>query len=153
VDLSTSWGAGIYSALQLFPPALWKRNFNLLLSNALYLSVQSIPTYTLSNVPSSVVRLRAGRLRVSRFESGGSRIFDFSILFRSALGSNQPPHQWVQGAFPPGAKGDKGVLLTTHPKCVPRLKTVDLYIRASNTSFVSSCLTKLRTGTPFATLT
>jgi hypothetical protein len=34
----------------------------------------------------------------------------------------QPPVQWVPGALCPGVKRGRGVMLTTHPLLVPRLR-------------------------------
>jgi hypothetical protein len=42
---------------------------------------------------------------------------------RPALGPTQPPVQWVRGgALSPGVKRGRGVMLTTHPLLVPRLR-------------------------------
>jgi hypothetical protein len=43
-------------------------------------------------------------------------------VFRPALGTTQPPVQWVPGVLSPGAKRGRGVMLTTHPHLVPRLR-------------------------------
>jgi hypothetical protein len=43
----------------------------------------------------------------------------FSMLSRPALGSTQPPIQWVPGALSRGSIG-RGVKLTTHLQLVPR---------------------------------
>jgi hypothetical protein len=43
---------------------------------------------------------------------------------RPALGSSQPPIQWVLGALFPGVKCSQGVMLTTHPLLVPRLRKI-----------------------------
>jgi hypothetical protein len=42
-------------------------------------------------------------------------ILPLASVFRQALGSTQPPVQWV-----PGVKSGRGVTLTTHPHLVPR---------------------------------
>jgi hypothetical protein len=41
---------------------------------------------------------------------------------RPALGPTQPPVQWVPGVLSPGIKRGRGVMLTTHPHLVPRLR-------------------------------
>jgi hypothetical protein len=35
---------------------------------------------------------------------GRGKVFLFSVVFRPALGSTQPPVQWALGALPPGVK-------------------------------------------------
>jgi hypothetical protein len=52
----------------------------------------------------------------------GQRIFPLTSASRPALGPNQPPVQWVPGALSPGVKHGQGVMLTTHPLLVPRLR-------------------------------
>jgi hypothetical protein len=41
---------------------------------------------------------------------------------RPAMGSTQPPVQWVPGVLSPGVKSSRGVILTTHSHLVPRLR-------------------------------
>jgi hypothetical protein len=50
----------------------------------------------------------------------GERIFALTSVSRPALGTTQPPVQWVPGVLSPGVKRDRGVTLTTHPHLVPR---------------------------------
>jgi hypothetical protein len=47
--------------------------------------------------------LRAGQPRGWSFSPGGGKNFHFSMS-RPALGSTQPPTQWVPGAFSPAVK-------------------------------------------------
>jgi hypothetical protein len=64
--------------------------------------------------------LRAGR---SGFNPRhGQRIFLLAAASRPALGPTQPPTQWVPGVLSPGVKRGRGVMLTTHPHLVPRLR-------------------------------
>jgi hypothetical protein len=51
----------------------------------------------------------------------GLGIFLFTTASRTALGSTQPPIQWVTGALSLGVKRP-GVKLTTHLHLVPRSK-------------------------------
>jgi hypothetical protein len=50
----------------------------------------------------------------------GQRIFPLTSLSRPALGSTQPPVQWVPGVLSPGVKRGRGVMLATNPYLVPR---------------------------------
>jgi hypothetical protein len=52
----------------------------------------------------------------------GERIFPLISVCRTALGSTQPPVQWILGVLSPGLKRGRGVTLTTHPHLVPRLR-------------------------------
>jgi hypothetical protein len=122
-------------------------------------SSYSLFSPTFQHTPSPYVRssrysdcLRAVRLRGSRFESRGSRILDFSISSRQALGSPSLISNGYPGALSPGAKGGKGVLLTAHTKYLQRSKNVDLYNRIPNTSIVASCLIKLSMRAFFTSL-
>jgi hypothetical protein len=55
------------------------------------------------------VRLRAGRLDDGGSIPGrGERIFPVASVSRPALGSTQPPVQWVPGGPFPGAKARPG---------------------------------------------
>jgi hypothetical protein len=74
-------------------------------------------------------------------------------IIQTGHGPTQPPFQWVPGTLSPGAKGDKGILLTTHTTYAPRSKNMHLYICVFNTSFVASCMTKISAGAPFTPLT
>jgi hypothetical protein len=49
-----------------------------------------------------------------------AKIFPLSSVSRQALGSTQPPVQWVKVIHSPGVKRGRGVTLTTHPLVVPR---------------------------------
>jgi hypothetical protein len=50
------------------------------------------------------------------------RILPVTSASRPALGPTQPPIQWIPGALSPGVKRGRGVILTTHPLLVPRLR-------------------------------
>jgi hypothetical protein len=52
------------------------------------------------------------------------------VMIRPALGPTQPPIQWVPGAVYPGIKHGRGMMLTTHPLLLPRLRKS----RSSNSS-------------------
>jgi hypothetical protein len=55
------------------------------------------------------------------------RIVPLTSASGPALGPTQPPVQWVPGALSPGVKGGRGVMLTTHPLLVPRLRNSRSY--------------------------
>jgi hypothetical protein len=55
------------------------------------------------------------------------RIFPLTSATRPAVGPTQPPVQWVPGALAPGVKRGRGVMLTTHPLLVPRLRNSRSY--------------------------
>jgi hypothetical protein len=56
------------------------------------------------------------------FNKKRQRIFPLASASRPALGPTQPPVQWVPGVLSPGLKPGQGVMLTTHPHLVPRLR-------------------------------
>jgi hypothetical protein len=56
------------------------------------------------------------------YTSPRHRIFPLAPASRPALGPTQPSLQWVPGVLSPGVKCGRGVLLTTHPHLVPRLR-------------------------------
>jgi hypothetical protein len=62
--------------------------------------------------------LRAGRPRGRSSSPDRLKNFLFSMTSRPALGSTQPPIQWVPGALSSGVKRP-GVKLTTHLQLVP----------------------------------
>jgi hypothetical protein len=69
------------------------------------------------NILKSIARISGSRGR--SLSSGRVKNFLFSTSSRQALGSTQPPIQWVLGALFPGVKRP-GVKLTTHIKLVLR---------------------------------
>jgi hypothetical protein len=52
----------------------------------------------------------------------GRGFFPLTSASRPALGPTQPPVQWVPGALSLGVKRGRGVMLTTHPLLVLRLR-------------------------------
>jgi hypothetical protein len=50
------------------------------------------------------------------------RIFPLASASRPAMGHTQPPVQWVPGVLSPGVKCVQGMMLTTHPHLVLRLR-------------------------------
>jgi hypothetical protein len=48
--------------------------------------------------------------------------FSFNLCIQTALGPTQPPIQWVAVALSLGVQRGRGVMLTTHPLLVPRLR-------------------------------
>jgi hypothetical protein len=60
---------------------------------------------------------------------GSVKNFLFSSSSRPALGSTQPPIQWVPGALSRGWNG-RGVKLTTHVHLVRCKENVDLFIHS-----------------------
>jgi hypothetical protein len=50
------------------------------------------------------------------------RIFPLAFVSRPALVPTQPHVQWVPGVLSPGVKRGRGVVLTSHPHLVPRLR-------------------------------
>jgi hypothetical protein len=54
---------------------------------------------------------------------GNARLQFYTLtVFITALGPTQAPIQWVPGALSPAVKRGRGVMLTTHPVLVPRLR-------------------------------
>jgi hypothetical protein len=66
------------------------------------------------------VWLQTGRLGFDPRQR--QRIFPLASASRPALGPTQSPVQWVPGVFSPGVKRGRGVMLTTHPHLVLRLR-------------------------------
>jgi hypothetical protein len=57
----------------------------------------------------------------------GQKIFLLACASRPALGPTQSLVQWVPGVLSPGVKRGRGVILTTHPYLVPRLRMTRSY--------------------------
>jgi hypothetical protein len=74
--------------------------------------------------------LLAGRLRGRSLSPGRVKNIHFSMSSRPALGSTQPPIQWVPTALFSGVKCDWGVRLTIHLQLAPwsRKRGAILYI-------------------------
>jgi hypothetical protein len=68
----------------------------------------------------------------------GLGIFLFTITSKMALGSTQPPIQWVTGAPSLGVKRP-GVKLTTHLHLVPRSKNEWSYTSIPQYAFMAWC--------------
>jgi hypothetical protein len=66
------------------------------------------------------------------------RAFFFQSLRsdRPAVGPTQPPIQWVLGVLFLGVKRGRGMMLTTHPHLVPRLRMSRSYPPPTNASMV-----------------
>jgi hypothetical protein len=71
---------------------------------------------------------------------------------RPALGSTQPPVQWVPGVLSPGVKRGRGVMLTPHPHLLPRSRMTPwriaglLYIYSINLNSISVLSSNLCLG-------
>jgi hypothetical protein len=50
-----------------------------------------------------------------------------NCLLTDSVGPNEPPVQWVSRVVSPGVKLGRGVMLTTHPLLVPRLRNSRSY--------------------------
>jgi hypothetical protein len=70
--------------------------------------------------PGSLVSIRTGRPGFDPRHR--QRIFPLTSAYRPALRPTQPPVQWVPGALSPEVKRGRGVMLTTHPLLVPRIR-------------------------------
>jgi hypothetical protein len=71
--------------------------------------------------------------------------FLLSCVSRPALGSTQPPVQWVPGVLSPGLKRGRGVTLTTQPHLVPRSRMSRSYTPLPPSAFVAYSWTAFRT--------
>jgi hypothetical protein len=74
--------------------------------------------------------LRAGRQRGRNSSPGSDKNFLFSTSYRPALGSTQPPIQWVPGALSPGVKWPGCETHHSPPASVEDKKNVDLYMNS-----------------------
>jgi hypothetical protein len=91
------------------PPLFLKTHFNIILSRSRGSSVGTVSGCVRTGRPGFYPRQR-------------QRIFPLTSASRPALGPTQPPVQWVPGALSPGVKRGQGVMLTTHPLLVPRVR-------------------------------
>jgi hypothetical protein len=85
--------------------------------NPSYLHKQTVAFYI--HLVKNVVLVNVWTTGRSGFDPR-QRIFPLASVSRPALGSTQPPVQWVPGVLSPGVKCGRGVMLTTHPHLVPR---------------------------------
>jgi hypothetical protein len=70
---------------------------------------------------------------------------------RPALGTTQPPVQWVPGVLSPGLKRGRDVTLTAHPHLVPRSRMRRSYISSPpcvSTGVLWDCLLLLHINRP-----
>jgi hypothetical protein len=73
----------------------------------------------------------------------GERIFPLASVSRPALGSMQPPVQWLPGVLSPGLKRGQGVTLTTHFHLVPRSRMSRSYTSSLPSAFIACIGTAL----------
>jgi hypothetical protein len=76
---------------------------------------------TVSRVAQSVQCLTTGWTAGVRSPTEAEDFYS-TLCAQPALGPTQPPIQWVPGALSPGIKRGRGVMLTTHPILVLRLR-------------------------------
>jgi hypothetical protein len=67
----------------------------------------------------------------------GKRICPLASVSRLALGTTQPPVQWIPGCLSPGLRRGRGVMLTTHPHLVPRSRMSKRYTRLPLSAFMA----------------
>jgi hypothetical protein len=80
--------------------------------------------------------LRAGRLRGWSSSPVGGKNFLFSKSSRLALGSTQPPIQWVPGALSPGVKR-QGHEADYYPPTSAEVKKMWIYISTPPYAFMA----------------
>jgi hypothetical protein len=79
-------------------------------NNVNRISVYVRDNITILNLVSPAIEFRSPK--------GAKQFFPLASASRAALGSTQPPVQWVPGVLPPGPKRGRGVTLTTYPHIV-----------------------------------
>jgi hypothetical protein len=126
------------------------RSFITVFTRALHWSLswarwlQSIPSHLISLRSKLILSthlhysdwVRAGRPRGRSLSPGRVKNFLFCTSSRPALGSIQPPIEWVSGALSPGVKGP-GVKLTTHLQKMPRSRKMWLYTSTPPYAFMA----------------
>jgi hypothetical protein len=70
---------------------------------------------------------------------GDERIFLLASVSRPALGSTQPPVQWVPGVLSAGVKRGRGVTLAIHHHLVPRSRMSRTYTSPPPQSVFVAC--------------
>jgi hypothetical protein len=73
----------------------------------------------------------------------GERIFTKASMSRSAVGSTQPPVQWVLRVLSLALKCGRGVKLTSHYHLVPRSLMSRTYTSSSPSAFLACSRTDL----------
>jgi hypothetical protein len=109
------WELWVEMVVIKFSYSVFNRQF-ILLHNC---SIRAPWVMTTLTLPPYSDWLWAGRLRGWGSSPGRVKNYYFSMSSRPALGSTQPPIQWVPGALSRGESG-RGVKLTTRLQLLPR---------------------------------